>query len=93
MVAQSELEQNPSDVLFCHALRALHRFPGWYELLLNASIGDREYYVLDTPDQLNAAFKLQSLGFVYYSRLFEGVLTTPNGKAFLVWLDVNEVVK
>lgn len=84
----TETQQNSDrDAAYCRALKSLQKFPGWYDVLLNASIGDREYYVLETRGQLNAAFKLQSLGFVYYSRLFEGVLATPDGKAFLVWLD------
>lgn len=91
----TNLQHNSTqEAVFCKALKSLQKFPGWYELLLNASIGDREYFVVDTPAGLDAAFRLQSLGLVYYSRLFQGVLATPDGKAFLVWLDgTNQEIK
>lgn len=82
------------DAAYCRALKALQKCPGWYEILLNASIGEREYFLIDTRAALNAALKLQSLGFVHYSYLFRGVLATPDGKAFLVWLDgTNQEIK
>lgn len=90
----TDLQQTSTqEALFCKALKDLQKFPGWYELLLNASIGEREYFVVDTLADLDAGFKLQYLGFVRYSYLFNGFLATPAGHEFLVWLDINEDAK
>lgn len=88
----TEMQYDSSDRenVYCRALKALHKCPGWRELLTDSSVGTHEPVIPRTKEELYAGLKLAELGFVTYDFILRGFFVSAEGFRFLVWLDANE---